>query len=43
MINKMLAGELYDANYDKDLFIEICKCKDLCKKISHFNLCDNIN
>lgn len=29
---KMLAGELYDANYDEDLFKERCACKDLCKK-----------
>lgn len=32
---KMLAGELYDANYNKDLFIERCKCKDLCKKYNY--------
>lgn len=29
---KMLTGELYDANYNEELFIERCKCKDLCKK-----------
>ena len=27
---KMLAGMIYDANYDKDLMQERLKCKDLC-------------
>ena len=28
--DKMLAGELYDANYNKDLILERIKAKDLC-------------
>ena len=27
---KMLAGMIYDANYDKNLIQERLKCKDLC-------------
>ena len=27
---KMLAGMIYDANYDKDLMQERLNCKDLC-------------
>ena len=28
--NKMLAGELYDANFDKELIEDRCKAKDVC-------------
>ena len=28
--DKMLAGELYDANYDKELIKERLKIKDMC-------------
>ena len=34
---KMLAGEIYDANYDKELFKKRILAKDLCQK---FNNCD---
>lgn len=42
---KMLAGELYDANYNKDLIKEREKVKDLCyeynqlKPSKHTELC----
>ena len=32
---KMLAGLIYDANYDKDLLAEREKCKDLCYDFNH--------
>lgn len=28
--DKMLAGELYDANYDKELIKDMYKAKDIC-------------
>lgn len=31
---KMLAGMIYDANYDKDLMQERLKCKDLCYELN---------
>ena len=34
---KMLAGEIYDANYDKGLLEKRLYAKELCKK---FNECD---
>ena len=34
---KMLAGEIYDANYDKELLEKRLHAKELCKK---FNECD---
>ena len=34
---KMLAGEIYDANYDKELLEKRFNAKELCKK---FNDCD---
>lgn len=34
---KMLAGEIYDANYDKELFEKRLNAKELCKE---FNDCD---
>lgn len=33
--NKMLAGEWYDANNDKDLGTERMKAKDLCFDLNH--------
>ena len=32
---KMLAGIIYDANYDKDLIAERAKCKDLCHEFNN--------
>ena len=32
---KMLAGEIYDANYDKDLEVERFKAKDMCYKYNN--------
>ena len=32
---KMLAGELYDANYNEDLIKERIKAKDLCFEYNH--------
>lgn len=37
---KMLAGEIYDANYDQNLSEKRIKAKELCKK---FNECDTRN
>ena len=34
---KMLAGEIYDANYNKDLYEKRLKAKELCQQ---FNNCD---
>ena len=34
---KMLAGQIYDANYDKELFEKRILAKDLCQK---FNNCE---
>ena len=34
---KMLAGEIYDANYDKELYEKRMNAKELCKQ---FNECD---
>ena len=36
-IEKMLAGEIYDANYDKELLDKRLTAKELCKK---YNECD---
>ena len=32
---KMLAGFIYDANYDSDILAERAKCKDLCHEFNH--------
>ena len=34
---KMLAGEIYDANYDEGLYEKRMRAKELCKQ---FNECD---
>lgn len=34
---KMLKGELYDANYDKELFAQRMKCKALCHKYNNIS------
>lgn len=34
---KMLAGEIYDANYDEGLYEKRMRAKELCKQ---FNKCD---
>lgn len=34
---KMLAGEIYDANYDKELMIERTECKDLCHEYNQLS------
>ena len=38
--DKMLAGELYDANYNKDLILERMKAKDLCYEYNNLKPSD---
>ena len=33
--DKMLAGEIYDANYDEELIAERARVKDLCYAYNH--------
>ena len=37
---KMLAGEIYDANYNKDLIEKRMKAKELCKKYNELDVRD---
>lgn len=44
--DKMLAGELYDANYDKALIEDRYKAKDICfeyNNLKPFSFCANLN
>ena len=38
--DKMLAGELYDANYDKELISDRYKAKDICYEYNHIKPSD---
>ena len=40
---KMLAGQIYDANYDKNLIEERQKAKELCFKYNMLNPSDTID
>ena len=39
--DKMLAGQIYDANYDKELLAERVRAKDLCYDYNHLRPSDN--